>query len=302
MATSGFLEIKRRRGKNPGGQSSYLHVKRSPRRSPPLPRFPWGRGIIWSPRGGSCDPGRRLWERGGGFPGPGGDQMAAKRVGLRGKGSRPRVPPMGNFMGVVICGTGRLRPRPTPTPPSAPRPEVAGKVAGALLRAPPRRPRRQPPLPPRLSQSRCLLLTAQSSLHPAPRLRPPTAEGGREDGEGGAGGGRQGEWWGRTSQAHSWACGSSLQLGQGAAWSPRPGTRRLASGAPARQPSCPPGRADLEAGAHGPSGGLGGFQLARPGARAGSWGVGGAPGGQILISPLALPPLPRAAETHALTL
>lgn len=74
------------------------------------------------------------------------------------------------------------------------------------------------------------------------------------------------------SPAHSQALRLSLQPGKAAAWGPSPGTGRLASGAPARQPSRPPQAGDRRPRA---LRGLGRAQLARPGAGAGSQGLPG---------------------------
>lgn len=93
-----LLEIKRRRKKAFPGQFSYLHVKRSPRRSPPLPHFLWGRGIVWRARRGPLRPqapppgaGRRR-PPGGRSDGPGGGGEAAASLlpsplGFRGCGN-----------------------------------------------------------------------------------------------------------------------------------------------------------------------------------------------------------------------
>lgn len=198
-------------------------------------------------------------------------------------------------MGAAGCARA-----PPPPPPSALRPKVAweggwGRRCGLC---------RRPPLPPQLFQSRCLLL--MSSKFAPPRPLDSAAHGtGREDGEGGAGGG--GPWGegGRGSGVENQAKPSPLlglrvlsptrvrpQRGvpdqEPGAWpaGPLPGSRHA-----------PLGRADLEAGAHGPAGvwalsswpGLG-LELA-PG---GEWGA------PREVDPYH-PPTPGAAETHALT-
>lgn len=144
-ATSGFPETKLRRGKKAfsGGQFSYLHVKGSPRCSRPSPTSSGGGGLFGGPSGGVCDPRRLFWEQGGGICGRGRSHSQEGGGGLRAKGSRPRAPASGNFMGVVICGTGRLRPTSTPAPHHLLQGQKSpGKVVGGVLQAPPRRPRR----------------------------------------------------------------------------------------------------------------------------------------------------------------
>lgn len=194
-------------------------------------------------------------------------------------------------MGVVICGSGRLRPRPTPTPTICSEAKSRlGRWLGAPLRAPPPT---SPPTPTLLEQMSPIdELKVRST--PPPRLgRPRHREGRRRGGRGGrgaVGGGRQGEWGGEPSQAKP-----SPLLGLRVL---SPTRVRPQRGVPDQEPGAwpagplpgsrhaPLGRADLEAGAHGPAGvwamsswpGLG-LELA-PGGEG-----GGRPGRLILITP-----------------
>lgn len=166
-------------------------------------------------------------------------------------------------------------PPPQP-PPSARRPKVAGgKWGGAQGEegAPagstgPTSALTSPPTPTFLKQMSPIdELKVRSSLPPP--TRPPTAEGGRKRG--------QGEWGGNQARLTLRPAGSLSYPSKAAAWGPRPGTRRLASGGPARQPFLPPPPLGRRMGRPAPTGprGLGLIQLARVGAGAGSWGLPG---------------------------
>lgn len=93
------------------------------------------------------------------------------------------------------------------------------------------------------------------------------------------------------AQPTLWPAGFLSYPGKAAAWGPSPGTRRLASGAPARRLFLPQGPADREAGAHRPSG-FGSHPAGQ------AWGWIWLPGTPWEVNSFPL----LAAEVHALTL
>lgn len=177
-----------------------------------------------SPAGASA--GRDIrWPRGGGA-------AEEEKGGAAATSSPP--PTMGNFMGVVTRETRRLRPwPPSPTPPA---PAICCEARsrrgrwGALLRAPMPRPRRLPPLSTPTCPADVLPRMSGSFALAAPPSRAARLGGGR---------GAQGAQGPPTL----WPVGSAppTSPAKAAAWGLSPGTGRLASGEPARQPSRPLG-------------------------------------------------------------